>query len=81
MFLDRQGMGSDGRPKDVKVKVSKDNISWSEAASLTLGDNNKCQKITFSKPTAAVQYFKVTITSMYGAASVKYSNMAELKVF
>lgn len=81
MFLDRQGVGSDGRPKDVKVEVSRDNTSWSEAASLTLADNNKWQKITFSKPTEAVQYFKVTITSMYGAASVKYSNMAELKVF
>lgn len=81
MFLDRQGVGSDGRPKDVKVEVSKDNTSWSVAASLTLADNNKWQKITFSKPTEAVQYFKVTITSMYGAASVKYTNMAELKVF
>lgn len=81
MFLDRQGVGSDGRPKDVKVEVSNDKTSWSEVASLTLADNNKWQKITFSKPTATVQYFKVTINSMYGASSVKYTNMAELKVF
>lgn len=81
MFLDRQGVGSDGRPKEVKVEVSSDNISWTEAASLTLADNNKWQKIPFSAPTQAVQYFKVTINSMYGAASVKYTNMAELKVF
>lgn len=81
MFLDRQGVGSDGRPKDVKVEVSKDNTSWSVAASVTLADNNKWQKITFSQPTEAVQYFKVTISSMYGAASGKYTNMAELKAF
>lgn len=81
MFLDRQGVGSDGRPKDVIVEVSNDNTTWTNVAGITLADNNKWQKITFSKPTAAVKYFKVTINSMYGAASVKYSNMAELKVF
>ena len=48
---------------------------------MTLGDNNKWQKITFSKPTAEVKYFKITINSIYETASVKYISMAELKVF
>lgn len=81
MFLDRQGVGSDGRPKDVKVEVSNDNITWTTAGDLKLGDTNKWQKITFSKPTNAVRYLKVTINSMYGASTTKYSNLAELKVF
>lgn len=81
MFLDRQGVGSDGRPKDVKVEVSTDKTNWTVAGNLTLADNNKWQKIKFSNPTPAVQYFKVTITSMYGASTVKYTNLAELKVY
>lgn len=81
MILDRQGVGSDGRPKDVKIEVSSDNATWSVAGSFTLGDTDKWQKINFNKATEAVKYFKLTINSMYGASTVKYTNMAELKLF
>lgn len=81
VFLDRQGVGSSGRPKDVTVEVSTDNVTWTEVANLTLADKNTWQKIPFDETTAPVQYFKVTISSMYGPSSVYYTNMAELKVY
>ncbi|UAY55367.1 discoidin domain-containing protein [Arachidicoccus terrestris] len=81
MILDRQGVGSSGRPKEVKVEVSSDNIAWTTVDNFTLADKNTWQKVKFNSPTASVQYFKVTILSMYGDASVKYTNMAELKLF
>lgn len=81
MVLDRQGVGSDGRPKEVKIEVSNDKASWSVAGSFNLADTDKWQKVAFNKPTEAVRYFKMTINSMYGASTVKYTNMAELKLF
>lgn len=80
MFLDRQGVGSPGRPKDVVVEVSADNVTWEEAGRFTLADDNSSwQKITFNKPTQSVRYFKVTVNSTYGGTY--YTNLAELKVF
>lgn len=80
MILPRQGVGSDGRPKDAVVEVSEDNATWSTVANITFADDNQWQKIEFDQPTESVRYFKATINTMHGSG-VYYTNMAELKMF
>lgn len=80
LFLDRQGVGSAGRPKEVKVEVSSDNATWTAAGTFKLADDNgKWQKITFANPTEASRYFKVTVSSTY--TDTYYTNLAEIKAF
>lgn len=79
MFLDRQGVGSPGRPKEVKVEASLDNSTWEIVKTFTLPDNNTWQNIKFTPPTTSYRYLKVTISSMYG--DTFYTNLAEFKVY
>ncbi|HRO86081.1 MAG TPA: discoidin domain-containing protein [Niabella sp.] len=81
-ILPRQGAGSNGRPKNVAIQVSTDGSNWTTAQNITVADNSSLQKFTFSSPTSAVRYIKVTITTLWGdAANHVYTNMAEFKVF
>lgn len=80
LILDRQGSGSNGRPKNMKLEVSNDLTTWVLAGNFTGADQNASwQKFSFSTPTVAARYFRLTISSVYG--DVSYSNMAELKIF
>lgn len=80
LILDRQGVGQEGRPKDVIFEVSADGNSWTTAAQLTLAnDNSKKQKITFDNPTASIRYFRFTVNNTYGGTY--YTNAAEFQVF
>lgn len=80
ILLPRQGVGSNGRPKNVTIDVSNDATTWTLAGNITVADNTNSQKFTFATPTAAARYLRITITSVYGD-NISYSNLADLKAF
>lgn len=79
-FLPRQGVGSNGRPRDLVIEVSTDNVTWTNAANIRIADNTSWQKFMFNNPTAPVRYYRITVNNMWGAASAVYTNLAEMKV-
>ncbi|HLR36757.1 MAG TPA: discoidin domain-containing protein [Chitinophagaceae bacterium] len=79
-ILDRQGVSSPGRPKNVKFEVSTDNVTWTNVGEFTLEDQNgSWQKMPFDNPVSQVKYFRFTVNSTYG--DTYYTNMAEFQVY
>jgi hypothetical protein len=77
-FVGRQADGG-GKPNEVNVLISTDNIAWKDAGSFNL-QNNKNEQPVFL-PTGfgqSARYFKVVINSCYGGA---YAQIAELNAF
>ena len=75
-FLDRQS-DNDGKPQDVLVQTSMDNITWTDAAAFTLA-NTKDLQPQFLAAFREARYFKVIIQSSYNAS---YTHLAELNAF
>lgn len=75
-FLGRQSDNA-GKPQDVVVETSMDNITWASVGSFTLANTNDAQTKVMSSFTDA-RYFKITILSSYNAT---YAHLAELNAF
>lgn len=75
-FLARQS-DNDGKPQDVQVQTSIDNITWKDAAAFTLA-NTKDQQSQFLAAFTEARYFKVIIQTSYNAS---YTHLAELNAF
>lgn len=66
-----------GKPNTVKVEVSDDNTTWTNAGTYTLQNVNAEQR--FFLPTFPEgRYFKITVETSYGAS---YTHLAELGAF
>ncbi|GAA4785693.1 DUF1735 domain-containing protein [Olivibacter ginsenosidimutans] len=68
---------NDGKPQDVAMETSLDNITWEPAGELTLPDNDQEQK-NFLSGFKQARYFKFIINSSYNAS---YVHLAELGAF
>ena len=77
-FVGRQGDGG-GKPNDVDVQISLDNVTWTDAGAFNLLNNKDLQKqflpLTFGKD---ARYFKIIINSAYNGG---YTQVAELNAF
>ncbi|WP_299285711.1 DUF1735 domain-containing protein [uncultured Mucilaginibacter sp.] len=77
-FVGRQA-DAGGKPNEVNVQVSQDNITWTNAGTFNLLNNKDLQKQflpnAFNKP---ARYFKVVINSAYNGS---YTQIAELNAF
>ncbi|RPD42952.1 BT_3987 domain-containing protein [Chitinophaga barathri] len=75
-FIARQGSGS-GKPSNVSVEVSTDNVTWEAAGNLELQNTQDKQRL-FLAGFKQARYIKVTITASFSAS---YSHLAELYAF
>lgn len=75
-FLPRQSDNS-GKPQNVSVETSLDNVTWTSGGSFTLA-NNKDLQPQFLSSFRDARYFKVTINTSYNAT---YTHLAELNAF
>ena len=75
-FLDRQSDNS-GKPQDVVIQTSTDNVTWTTVASFTLANTKDLQPKVLPSATDA-RYFKITVQSSYSAT---YTHLAELNAF
>jgi len=75
-FLDRQSDNA-GKPQDVVIQTSTDNITWTTAASFTLANIIDLQPKLLPAATDA-RYFKITVQNSYNAT---YTHLAELNAF
>jgi len=76
-FVGRQGDGG-GKPNEVNVQVSVDNIKWVDAGTFNLLNNKDLQQQFLPGGFKDARYFKVTINSAYNAS---YMQVAELNAF
>jgi hypothetical protein len=76
-FVDRQNDGG-GKPNEVNVQVSLDNITWANAGTFNLLNNKDLQKQFLPLGFKDARYFKMIINSSYNAS---YAHLAELKAF
>lgn len=75
-FVGRQS-DNDGKPKDVRVQVSTDGTTWTDAGAFTL-ENTKAKQKQFLSGFKTAKYFKVIFNSSYDAS---YCHLAELGAF
>ncbi|AXY72780.1 DUF1735 domain-containing protein [Paraflavitalea soli] len=75
-----QGRQNDGggKPNEVNVQVSTDNITWVDGGTFTLQNNKDVQPQFLPKGFKSGRYFKVIINSAYNGS---YSCLAELNAF
>lgn len=73
----RQSTNS-GKPNQVKLEVSDDNTTWTDAGTFTLQNVNAVQRF-FVTTFPEGRYFKITILSNFG--NVPYTHLAELGAF
>lgn len=76
-FLDRQGDQS-GKPNEVNIQVSTDNVTWTNAGTLTLQNTKDLQTQFLPNGFSDARYVKVVINSSYNAS---YTHLAELNAF
>jgi hypothetical protein len=76
-FVGRQSDGA-GKPNDVAVQVSMDNITWVDAGEFNLLNSQSLQKQFLPNGFQTARYFKVIINSAYGGS---YTQIAELNAF
>jgi hypothetical protein len=76
-FLARQNDNS-GKPNDVNVQVSTDNIIFTDAGSFNLQNNREVQLQFLPNGFKQARYFKVIINSAHNAG---FSHLAELNAF
>jgi len=76
-FVGRQSDGG-GKPNDVSVQTSLDNITWTDAGAFNLQNNKDLQKQFLPGGFKSARYFKVIINSAYNAT---YTQIAELNAF
>ncbi len=66
-FLPRQN-DSGGKPNEVNVQVSEDNITWTDGGSFTLLNNKDTQPQFLPKGFKSGRYFKIIINSAYNGS-------------
>ncbi|MDF2191468.1 DUF1735 domain-containing protein [Paraflavitalea sp. CAU 1676] len=76
-FQGRQNDGG-GKPNEVNVQVSTDNVTWSDAGSFTLQNNKNVQPVFMPNGFKPARYFKVIINSAYNGG---YTIVSELNAF
>jgi len=76
-FLPRQADGG-GKPNEVNVQVSTDNITWTNAGTFNLQNNKDLQSQFLPEGFKTARYFKMIINSAYNGS---YTNLAELNAF
>lgn len=76
-FVGRQGDGG-GKPNEVNVQVSTDNITWTDAGTFNLLNNKDLQKQFLPNGFKNARYFKVVVNSAYNGS---YTQIAELNAF
>jgi hypothetical protein len=76
-FIGRQNDGG-GKPNEVNVQVSSDNVTWVNAGSFNLLNNQNLQPQFLPEGFKSCRYFKLTVVSAYNAS---YTVLAELYPF
>lgn len=76
-FLGRQA-DAGGKPKEVNIQVSTDNVVWTEAGSFTLQNNKNLQSTFLPNGFKNARYFKAIVNSAYNGS---YTQVAELYAF
>jgi hypothetical protein len=77
-FLARQG-DQNGKPNEVNLQISTDNVIWTDAGNTTLLNNKNLQPVFFESAfNKQARYLKVTVNSSYGAS---VTHIAELNAF
>jgi Domain of unknown function (DUF1735)./F5/8 type C domain. len=75
-LLARQS-GHNGKPREVLIQVSEDNVTWTDAGSFTAA-NTTSQQWTFLPAFVDARYVRLVIESSYGA---NYVHLAEFQIF
>ncbi|RFM29033.1 BT_3987 domain-containing protein [Deminuibacter soli] len=76
-FLDRQG-DQTGKPNEVDIQVSTDNLAWTDAGIINLQNTKDLQPVFLPNGFKEARYFKVIVNSAYGAS---FTHLAELNAF
>lgn len=77
-LLARQN-GDNGKPNEVNLQLSTDNVTWTDAGNLTLQNTQSLQSVFFPAGfNKQARYFKLTINSSYGSS---VAHLAELYAF
>ncbi|WP_316767129.1 BT_3987 domain-containing protein [Pedobacter frigiditerrae] len=77
-FLARQS-GDNGKPNEVNLQLSTDNVTWTDAGTLNLQNTQSLQPVFYPAGfNKQARYFKVTINSSYGS---NVTHLAELYAF
>lgn len=76
-FIGRQA-DAGGKPNEVNVQVSADNVTWTNAGTFNLQNNKDLQPQFLPNGFKSARYFKVIINSAYGGS---YTQIAELNAF
>ncbi|RBQ02307.1 BT_3987 domain-containing protein [Pedobacter miscanthi] len=77
-FLARQS-NDNGKPNEVNLKLSTDNVTWTDYGTLNLANTQALQSVFFpSAFNKQARYFKITINSSYGS---NVTHLAELYAF
>lgn len=69
---------NNGKPNVIKLEMSSDNITWTNAGTFTLQNVNAAQRF-FVTSFPEGRYFKITVQSNFG--NVQYTHLAELGAF
>ena len=76
-FLGRQS-GNNGKPHEISIEVSENNVDWTDAGSLDLQNTLNLQPEFLPEGFQPARYFKVIIHNAYNAS---YSHLAEIYAF
>lgn len=76
-FVGRQSTGA-GKPNEVNVRISLDNVTWTDAGTFNLQNVQTIQKVFLPEGFQNARYFKVTVNSSF---SNTYTQIAELNAF
>ena len=72
-----------GRPKDITIEVSNDDVTYDSLGDYTLGDSTATQVVELTTPVTA-RYFKVTVTAGYddgSAEDVFFAHLSEVGLY
>ena len=71
-----------GRPRDITIETSNDNLNWTNQGNYVLSDQSLEQTIELAQ-TGTFRYFKVTITTGYneGGEDVFFTHLAEIGAY
>lgn len=80
-FIHRNGKYN-GRPKDITIETSNDNVTWTDQGNHTLSDQSLEQAIELPQATTC-RYFKVTIKTGYdeGGEDIFFTHLAEVGAY
>jgi hypothetical protein len=76
-ILGRQADGS-GKPNEVRIETSMDNVTWMDAGTFNLQNNQSDQKRFLPNGFKNARYFKILVNSAYNGT---FTQIAEVKAF